>query len=167
VGTLASLQGALVVATFASGTAPDAAWLAGWGVHLLIAISGAATMARFLPVATTSATPPGALARHHPATVLVGLLPWFSLAGLPFTPGSHLWLSVGRRLLDAGMGLPFAALVAAWLAALSTSFAQAREAFGLATAAGSVGGRVPISARLVPWAVCAALAGLLLSQPRG
>lgn len=167
VGTLASLHGALVVTTFASGKAPDPAWLAGWGVHLLVAITGAATLARFLPVVTTPATPPGTLARHHPATVLVGLLPWFSLAGLPFTPGGAVWLSVGRGLLDAGMGLPFAALVAAWLAALSVCFGQAREAFGLATEAPRVERRVPLSARLVPWAASAALVGLWLAQPLG
>jgi NADH:ubiquinone oxidoreductase subunit 2 (subunit N) len=163
-GTLASLQGSLVVCAFAAGAPPEPAWTAGWGVHLVVAITGAAALARFLPAAPSLATPPGALARSHPATTVVGLLSWFSLAGLPGTPGGQIWLEVGRQLLAAGLGGLFVVLVAAWVVALGACFGQLREAFGLAAAAAPPGSRVPLAARLVPWMAAGGIAGCALAR---
>jgi NADH:ubiquinone oxidoreductase subunit 2 (subunit N) len=159
-GTLASLQGALVACSFAAGEPPGTEWLVRWGVQLAPALMGAATLARFLPVATRAAAPPGAMGRHHPFTLLAGLLSWFSLAGLPGTPGSLIWLDVGYRLLHAGLAGFFLALAGAWLVALTACIGQAREAFGIATTAETTATRVPLGARLVPWATAAALVWL-------
>jgi NADH:ubiquinone oxidoreductase subunit 2 (subunit N) len=162
VGTLASLQGALLIAGFAQGAPPEAGWVARWTAHLAVAMMGAATLSRFLPVATGLDTPPGAMARHHSLSTLAGLVSWFSLAGLPGTPGSLLWLEVAHGLMRAGLSGLLIALAVAWLVALGACFQQARETFGLALTPSASEGRPPGEVRLVLWLAAAAVVGLVL-----
>ncbi len=160
VGTLASLQGALVVSAFAAGQAPSPIWLAAWSAHATLTLTGASTLARFLPALPSVSGPPGSLARRYPFAVLAGFLSWFSLAGLPGTPGALLWLEVGFRLLRAGLVGLFAVLVIAWIVAVSSCFGQAREAFGLAPARDLGEAHGPARARIILWAMAFGILGL-------
>lgn len=156
VGTLASLQAGLALSGLAAMLAPGAgapaaaAWrLAPWAAHLALALTGAAALARFMPVPASPDAPGGALFRRHPASGLAGLFALFSLAGVPGTPGAQLWLDAARGLSAAGQTGALLALGAGWVAAFATVMQQVREAFGVAS-------RTPPE-RAVPWEARAAL----------
>ncbi len=160
VGTLASLQGALVLAAYAAdpGLTPFAevrGGLAAWATHLALALTAAGALARFLSVESGADDPPVVLFRRHPASAALGAFALLSLAGAPFTPGMFLWLAVGRRLAATGHPGLLLAVALAWLVSFSVATGELRRAFG------SPDGR-PAPARGVPWpahaafAVCAA-----------
>ena len=156
VGTLASLQGALVLSAFAAdpGLAPFAELpgaLAAWATHLALALTGAGALARFLAVDARAEDGPVALFRRHPLSGAFGAFAAFSLAGAPFTPGMFLWLAVARRLAATGHPGLLLALAGAWLTAFAVTARDVRKAFG------SPDGR-PAPARGVPWPAHAAFA---------
>jgi hypothetical protein len=129
VGTLASLNGALVLGLIASGRGPDPHWLVHWASHLALALTGASTLARFLPVSTPAGL--GApILRRHPLITMAGLFSLFSLAGVPGTPGARLWLEVARALGSTGRPDLLIPLGFAWLVGLWKSVEQLREAYG-------------------------------------
>jgi hypothetical protein len=149
VGTLASLNGALVLGLIASGRGPESAWLVTWAAHLALASSGASTLARFLPVSTPAGL--GApILRRHPLVTLLGLYSLFSLAGVPGTPGARLWLEVARAIGTSGRNDILVPLGLAWLVALWKAVEQLREAYGVPAPAEA-------TVRAVPWAARAAL----------
>jgi hypothetical protein len=146
VGTLASLNGALVLALIASGHGPDMRWLVHWASHLALALTGASTLARFLPVSTPAGL--GApILRRHPWITLAGLFSLFSLAGVPGTPGARVWLEVARALGSTGRPDLLIPLGFAWLIGLWKSVEQLREAFGAPGPARSTVRPVPAAAR--------------------
>jgi NADH:ubiquinone oxidoreductase subunit 2 (subunit N) len=151
IGTLASLNGGLVLAALAGGRPLDGAALAAWGGHLALALTGAATLARFLP--TFAGQAPGApLFRRHPWSGIAGLYALASLAGVPGTPGALLWLASARSLAQAGHTTLLLLMSVAWLAALTAVMRQWRQAFGVpATATWAPDPRVPLAARLALW----------------
>ena len=158
VGTLASLNGGLLLAALAfarggasAGVDPD--FVARWTAHLVLALSGAAILARFVPVATGGPEPTPVLFRSHPLTGLVGLFALASLAGVPGTPGAALWRESAGLVARGGWIWVTFALCAAWLAALGAVIRQVREAFGISRAIGPAP-RVPWQPRLAIW-VCA------------
>lgn len=156
VGTLASLQGALVLAAFAAdpGLAPFAELpgaLGAWATHLALALTGAGALARFLAVEARAEDAPVALFRRHPWSGALGAFAALSLAGAPFTPGMFLWLAVARRLAATGHPGLLLALAAAWLSAFAVTARDVRTAFGSPEA-------LPAPARGVPWPAHAAFA---------
>jgi NADH-quinone oxidoreductase subunit N len=164
IGTLASLQGGILLAALAAERAGhyhriSAEDLLGqWAPHLVLALTGAGTFARFLPVSGSGADPAAVMFRRHPLSAACGLFALASLAGVPGTPGARLWLDVARALAGSErMGLMLA-LAAAWLASFAVAVRQAREAIG-------VPARGPAPEQPVPWSARAALwsagAGLL------
>jgi NADH:ubiquinone oxidoreductase subunit 2 (subunit N) len=134
-GSLASLNGALLLAALATGRPLRAASVAEWGAHLALALTGASTLARFLPVPAGSPGAPPAvgapLFRRHPLSGAIGLFALFSLAGVPGTPGSVLWLRTARVLIETNRVALLVALAAAWLAGLMVCARQVREAVGV------------------------------------
>lgn len=155
VGTLASLQGGLLLGAlaFARGGASagvDPQFVARWTAHLVLALSGAAILSRFLPAAGAAPGAAAVLFRRHPASALAGLFALFSLAGVPGTPGAGIWLDAAANVTRGGWLLVTLALGAAWLAALTVAVRQMREAFGLAVDR-------PPPAQAVPWQARAAL----------
>ncbi|MEK7823432.1 MAG: hypothetical protein AAB290_00145 [Candidatus Eisenbacteria bacterium] len=161
VGTLASLNGALMLAALAAGRPPGPAALASWAGHLALALAGAATVARFLP--TFAGPAPGApLFRRHPWSGIAGLYALASLAGVPGTPGAMLWLASARSRAAAGRTGLLLVLAAAWLAALTAAMRQWRQAFGVsATATAALRpGPVPLQARLALWIAALGLVAL-------
>ena len=137
VGTLASIQGGIMLAALAAAhgredfTEAAGAMIGLWGTHLALAYTGASILARFLPVAPGLAAPGATLFRRHPLTALLGALPLLSLAGVPGTPGSLVWLDTARTLAATGHSGVLAALAIAWLAAFATAVQQLREGFGI------------------------------------
>ncbi|OGF17986.1 MAG: hypothetical protein A2W00_02365 [Candidatus Eisenbacteria bacterium RBG_16_71_46] len=166
VGTLASLHGALALAALAAAhggrasVAPAGAGLAAWGAHLALALTGASTLARFLPVASGAASPGSALLRRHPAAGVVGLFALLSLAGVPGTPGARIWLDVARDLAVAGRSWALLTLAGAWLAAFAVAMQQLREAFGVPVVSPSLERPVPAPARAALWLAGAGLLAL-------
>ena len=156
IGTLASLHGGILLAALAAAHAredfPDTsrALLGAWSAHLALAYTGASILARFLPLAPGLGAPGATLFRRHSITALVGSLPLLSLAGLPGTPGSGVWLDAARTLAATGHSRVLLCLAFAWLVAFSTAVQQLREGFGIA----SLG---QPSERETPWAARAAL----------
>ena len=146
VGTLASLQGALVLAMLTRG-GTDAAWLSSWSTHLVLALCGAGTLARFLPASSGALTRGSPLFRRHPIAGVAGLVSVFSLAGFPGTPGAMLWLDAARTFAGTGRTLGLLALGAAWLVALTLALRELHDAFGLPEPGESVN-VVPRSARI-------------------
>ncbi len=129
VGTLASLNGALVLGLIAAGRGPETRWLVNWAAHLALALTGASTLARFLPVSTPAGM--GApILRRHPLITMAGLFSLFSLAGVPGTPGARVWLEVARALGSTRHPELLVPLGFAWLVAFWKSVEQLREAFG-------------------------------------
>jgi hypothetical protein len=161
VGTLASLNGALVLALIASGRGPETAWLVTWAAHLALALTGASTLARFLPV-STSAGPGAPILRRHPWFAVLGLLCLFSLAGVPGTPGARLWLEVARALGTTGRHDLLVPLAVAWLTALWKAIEQLREAYGVPARPGTTVRPVPGPAR-----AALAISGLGLASLAG
>jgi NADH-quinone oxidoreductase subunit N len=156
VGTLASLNGALMLACLAAERASRyhlisaEEILVAWAPHLVLALTGAGTLARFLPVSHAGAAPAPVMFRRHPLSALIGLYSLASLAGVPGTPGARLWLDVARGLAGAGrMGLMLA-LAGAWLASFAVAVRQAREVIG-------VPAHTPVPEQPVPWQARAAL----------
>jgi hypothetical protein len=146
VGTLASLNGALVLALIAAGRGPETAWLVNWAAHLALALTGASTLARFLPVSTPAGL--GApILRRHALVSLAGLFSLFSLAGLPGTPGARLWLEVARAIGTSGRSDILIPLGLAWLAALWKAVEQLREAYGVPAPPEASVRAVPLPAR--------------------
>jgi NADH-quinone oxidoreductase subunit N len=136
-GTLASLQGGIMLAALAAAhghedfASSSRAMMGAWSTHLALAYTGASILARFLPVAPGLAAPGATLFRRHPLTALFGALPLLSLAGVPGTPGSLVWLDTARTLAATGHPGVLAALAVAWLAAFATAVQQLREGFGI------------------------------------
>jgi NADH:ubiquinone oxidoreductase subunit 2 (subunit N) len=157
VGTLASLNGALVLAALASaraGHAPrelDAGELAWWAAHLALALVGAGTLARFMPVSTGAPEPAAVLFRRHPVSGAMGLIAWFSLAGVPGTPGARLWLLAARTAAASGERWLLIALGLAWVAAFSVAMRQLHEAYGVRTESEAPSADVPWQARAALW----------------
>ncbi len=170
VGTLASLNGALLLATLASGHGgrglharlEDAFGL--WAAHLVLALSAAGTLAHLVPVSSGTPESGSVLFRRHPWSGVFGLLGLFSLAGVPGTPGSRLWLGAARDLALAGQGWLLLALTAAWLAAFSVAVRQLHEAFGVSTSHAAPTRPVPVQARAVLWLAGGALLVVGLRQ---
>jgi NADH:ubiquinone oxidoreductase subunit 2 (subunit N) len=129
-GTLASLQGGLLLAMLAGGRLTDA-WVGRWAAHLVLAYVGAATLVHFLPVSTGRLGAGAPLFRRHPVPALAGLLALASLAGVPGTPGMGLWLDGARALVARGHVFTAVAFGIAWLASIAAVLAQMREGFGL------------------------------------
>ena len=145
-GTLASLNGALVLGLIASGHGPASGWLVNWAAHLALALTGASTLARFLPVSTPAGL--GApILRRHPLITVIGLFSLFSLAGVPGTPGARVWLEVARTLGSTPRPDLLIPLGFAWLVSLWTSVEQLREAFGAPGPTGASVRPVPRAAR--------------------
>jgi NADH:ubiquinone oxidoreductase subunit 2 (subunit N) len=134
-GSLASLNGALLLAALATGRPLRPAALAAWGAHLTLALTGASTLARFLPVPSSPGGGPPAvgapLFRRHPLSGAIGMFALFSLAGVPGTPGSALWLSTAKALIESDRVGLLIVLGAAWLAGLTVAARQLREAVGV------------------------------------
>jgi NADH:ubiquinone oxidoreductase subunit 2 (subunit N) len=166
VGTLASLNGGLMLVVLATGRTPAPADLAAWAGHLAVAVAGAATVARFLP--TFAGQAPGApLFRRHPWTGIAGLYAIASLAGVPGTPGAMLWLASARSLAAGNRTALLLVLSAAWLATLTASMRQWRQAFGVPPpgredddVAAAMEARVPREPRIAIWVAALALVGL-------
>jgi NADH:ubiquinone oxidoreductase subunit 2 (subunit N) len=161
VGTLASLNGALVLARLAAGPGLDPAWLGLWAAHTALALTGASTLARFLPVSAARPGPGAPIMRAHPAAAIAGLYALFSLAGLPGTPGALLWLEVARALATSGSTVLMLALAAAWLASISVVLGQLRESWGVPAPPRSHVRSVPIESRLALWLAGAGLVVLV------
>lgn len=166
IGTLASLQGAILLAALAAERAGryhriSAEDLLGqWAPHLVLALTGAGTFARFLPVSGTGAEPAAVMFRRHPLSAAFGLFALASLAGVPGTPGARLWLDVARGLAGSErMGLMLA-LAAAWLASFAVAVRQAREAIGVPSRGPAPEQPVPWSARAALWSAGAGLLAL-------
>ena len=164
VGTLASLNGALVLAWLAvrhgGGAIATITPLASslWSAHLAIALAGAATLAPFLPVTLRAPAPGTALFRRHPAWGALGLYALASLAGVPGTPGSLVWFGVARMLVAGSRTALLLALALAWVTAFAIVVRQVREAYGVWSEAPLPPRGVPAPAR---WAMLFAVAGLV------
>lgn len=154
IGTLASLNGALLLGALATGRPLAPEFMAAWAAHMVLALTGASTLSRFLPVPLKPSGAPldlGApLFRRHPAAGVAGLVGLFSLAGVPGTPGSLLWLEVARSLAATHRGTLLLVMMAAWLAALAVALRQMREAVGTPSPHLPVRA-VPRGARLALW----------------
>ena len=173
VGTLASLQGALLLAALAAERAGRYHRISAddllntWAPHLVLALTGAGTFARFLPVSSTGAEPAAVMFRRHPLSAALGLFSLASLAGVPGTPGAKLWLDVARGLAGSErMGLMLA-LGAAWLASFAVAVRQAREAIGVPSDAPAPEQPVPRSARAALWLSGAGLVLLAIGWASG
>ncbi len=168
VGGLASLQGALVLAAFASDPlrAPFASIaehsLAAWAAHLALALTGAGALAHFLPVSSRESDPPAALARRHPWSAAVAAYALLSLAGAPGTPGALLWLEVARSLADTAHPGLLLALLLAWLVAVSVAVGEARRMFGAPASTPAPEATVPRPARFALWAIAGGLLALFV-----
>lgn len=143
IGTLASLNGALAMATLLAGGTGLQPASGGWAAHTILALVGATTLSRLLPVSTGRAAPGPPIARRHPFVAAVGLYAMCSLAGVPGTPGGRLWLEVARDVADAGRQWTLLALAAAWLVAFTVAIRQVREAFGLPSTTNAPASTVP------------------------
>lgn len=157
VGTLASLNGALILAALASagaGHSPlelETQEIAPWAAHLAIALVGAGTLAHYLPVFGGTPTPPAVLFRRHPWSGAMGLIAMLSLAGAPGTPGARLWLLAARAAAAPGERWLLIALALAWVSAFTVTMNQLREAFGVHTDAAPPDVDVPWQARAAMW----------------
>ena len=163
VGTLASINGGLLLATLAVrfGGAPTAAanfQVPLWSAHLALALSGAATLAPFLPVTVRVPAPGTVLFRRHPAWGAIGLYSLASLAGVPGTPGAFIWFGVARMLVAASRTGLVMLLALAWVTAFAIVVRQVREAYGVWSEAPMPPRGVPAAAR---WAMLVGCLGLV------
>jgi hypothetical protein len=161
IGTLASLNGGLALATIVSArggalAAPPGA-LAAWSAHLVLALTGAAALARLVPVPDQRPAPPAPLFRRHPLAGIAGLYALASLAGVPGTPGASIWLGTAQNLAASGRVTLLLALGFAWTAAFASVARQVREAFGVPDTRGLVGNPVPAAVRAALWIAGAGL----------
>lgn len=165
IGTLASLHGGLALAAVAAAHVNAALpaelgpALTRWSAHLVLALSGAATLARLVPVPVAGAAPPAALFRRHPWSGAAGLYAVASLAGAPGTPGALVWLDTARLLAASGSTTLLLALGFAWIASFAYAAGQVREAFGVAHESALPGNPVPLTVRGAMWIAAAGLAG--------
>jgi NADH-quinone oxidoreductase subunit N len=169
VGTLASLQGGLVLAALAAepGRMPFAqagAALGLWAAHLALALTGAGALARFQPVDARPDLPGAVLFRRHPWSAAAGAFALLSLAGAPFTPGAVLWLAVARSLVASHQVVLLGALVIAWIAAFGLAADTVRRAFGSPANEAPPAHGVPWPARAALWCAAAGLALLLVRR---
>jgi len=160
-GALAGLHGALLLAALSAGlrlfgqsvsSTPEA--IDRWGAHLVLALTGAAILARFTPAATPEPAPPAVIFRRHPWSAAAGLYAHLSLAGAPGTPGSFIWFAVARDLMRSAPVWVVAAMLGAWVAAFVGAVNHVRAACGIATDEPAPPARVPVLARAA-LAVCA------------
>jgi len=167
VGSLAGLQGGLVLAALAAGggAAPGAP-LPAWPAHLALALAGAGTLARFLAVGAALDEPAPVLARRHPWSAAAGAYALLSLAGVPGTPGAALWLAVARALAATHHVPLLAALALAWLTAFAVAVREVRRAFGAFAPGPPPASAVPWPARAALWCGAAGLVGLALRLVR-
>jgi NADH:ubiquinone oxidoreductase subunit 2 (subunit N) len=169
VGTLASLQGGLLLATLVAAhghgqPAPELeARIARWAAHLVLSLAGAATLARFMPVPARADAPGGSLFRRHPWSGLAGMFALFSLAGVPGTPGAGVWLDTARDLVAAGHTGLVVALALGWFTAFATVMQQLRDAFGVRLEA-PIERSVPWEARTALWLIAAGVAALAMAR---
>jgi NADH:ubiquinone oxidoreductase subunit 2 (subunit N) len=164
VGSLASLNGSLVLASLAVarggvGVAGDLWPAPRWSAHLALALTGAALLARFVPVSERSPAPSPVLFRRHPVWGAAGLYAMGSLAGVPGTPGALLWLDTARALARTHRTGLLLLLGLAWVMAFATVARQTREAFGTGAPVAPTTQPVPREAR---WAMAIAAFGLVL-----
>jgi hypothetical protein len=173
VGTLASLNGTLALVSFIGGFGPSARassaplamaadraeFLGAWGAHLVLALTGAGIVSRFLPVADRLAPPP-VLLRRHPWTGIAGLYATLSLAGAPGTPGARIWRDAAASIVAGGPGWLALAIGLAWLTAFAVAVRQARDAFGAPAALPPPERDVAWQARLAIWISVAGLLAL-------
>ena len=164
VGTLASLQGALALAHLASGRGLPPGWVESWAAHLALALTGASTLARFMPASSREPGPGAPLARRHPLAGALGLYAVFSLAGVPGTPGAALWLDAARALGEGTRTTLLLVIGAAWVSALGAALGEVRATFGLPSTPGAQVSDSPLEARL---ALLIAGAGLAVLALRG
>jgi NADH:ubiquinone oxidoreductase subunit 2 (subunit N) len=167
VGTLASLNGALVLASIATVQNQRTAFhyaefIGPWSAHLVLALTGAAALVRFVPVSQAQPAAAPVLFRRHPWSGMAGLFALFSLAGVPGTPGAELWLTVARDLAASGRLWLLLAIAAAWVAAFGSAIRQFREAFGIAVESPIPPQPVPWQVRATLWASALGLAALAL-----
>jgi NADH:ubiquinone oxidoreductase subunit 2 (subunit N) len=167
IGTLASLQGGLVLTALAADpshapfTVHGGGTLAAWSAHLALALAGAGAFARFLPVDAAPHEPGAVLFRRHPWSAAAGAYALLSLAGVPGTPGARLWLAVARELAlthHAGLAL---ALAFAWLTAFAVTAREVRNAWGSPSTLTPPQRAVPRFSRAALWAAAAGLAGMM------
>jgi NADH:ubiquinone oxidoreductase subunit 2 (subunit N) len=137
VGTLASLQGALLLAGLSAVHARPGfegaivALVARWSAHLALALTGAALLARFLPMGEGRPVAEAPLFRRHRLAAVLGLYSLMSLAGVPGTPGSLLWLDVARTLSASGHNALLVMMAGAWLVSVGVAVQLVRDAFGV------------------------------------
>jgi NADH:ubiquinone oxidoreductase subunit 2 (subunit N) len=173
VGTLASLNGALILASLAAphsgglGAVPRDVPLALWAGHLALALAGAATLSRFSAVSAGSPAAGPVLFRRHPWSGILGLYAFFSLAAVPGTPGARLWLDVAGDLVAAKRVGLLLALAVAWLAAFGAAIRQLREAFGVVTPAAPPARSVAWQPRAAMWLTGAVLVGMAVAAVGG
>jgi NADH:ubiquinone oxidoreductase subunit 2 (subunit N) len=172
VGTLASLQGGLVLAALAAepGRMPFAqagASLGTWAAHLALALTGAGALARFMPVDGRPDLPGAVLFRRHRASAVLGAWALLSLAGAPFTPGAGLWLGVARSLAAGHQMALLAALALAWIVGVTAAADSLRRAFGSPSAEAAPSQAVPWPARAALWCAAAGMVWLGVRMLRG
>lgn len=166
IGTLASLHGGLALASLAAASVSAAppvdlpGILSRWSAHLVLALGGAATLARLVPVPVQGPAAPVALFRRHPWSGAAGLYALASLAGMPGTPGALVWLDTAKLLAASGSTTLLLALGFAWVASFAYATGQVREAFGVALDPGLTGNPVPRSVRASLWIGAGGLAAL-------
>jgi NADH-quinone oxidoreductase subunit N len=167
VGTLASLNGGLALAAIAAvpGHPPFAqagATLGAWGLHLLLALTGAGALARFTPVDAVPGDAAAVLFRRHPWAAAAGGYALLSLAGAPGTPGARFWLGAARTLASTHHFGLLAAVALAWITAFAVAARTLRDAFGSPSSTTPPATPVPWPARLALAGTAVGLASLLL-----
>lgn len=162
VGLLASVQGALLLASLIATSDASTLPLARWGAHLALALTGALALAHFVPVAQDSDAPAATLFRRHPWSGAAGAYAMLSLAGAPGTPGMSLWLDVARALVRTRHPGLLLALVVAWITAFSVAATSVRAAFASPSPRPAPERAVPWPARAALWLCAAGLAAMAL-----
>jgi hypothetical protein len=166
VGTLASLHGGLALAWLAAEhatyrpTPPAPGLFEAWASHLVLALTGAAVLARLTPVPGERSAPPAVLFRRHSAAGVAGLYALASLAGVPGTPGAAVWLAVARELVASGRTAVLLALGFAWLASFAFAMQQVRDSFGVPPQGTPPENPVPRVLRSALWLAGGGLAAL-------
>ncbi len=160
-GALAGLHGALLLAAVSAGLrlfgqsrAATPAAIDDWGAHLVLALTGAAILARFTPATTPEPAPAAVIFRRHPWSAAAGLYAHLSLAGAPGTPGAFIWFAVARDVMRTAPVWVVAAMLGAWIAAFVSAVNHVRAACGTASVEPAPPAPVPRLAR-VALAVCA------------
>lgn len=169
VGTLASLNGALalcalVVVHGAGRHVTPMFSMQAWTANLVLSLTGAGLLSRFLPVRRRDVPDPAVMFRRHPWFGALGLYALCSLAGVPGTPGARVWLSAARDLVAGGRTGLVVALGVAWTVAFAIAVRDCRAAFGAAMSEPAPPIAVPWPARVALVLAALGLVGLLLAQ---